>query len=344
MSAAASLPPGDLDEIIQRLGAAWADLDGARILLTGCSGFFGPWLLEPLLEAGNRLGLELEVWLLTRDPEAFRARLPWAAAQPRLHLLQGDVRAWEDPGIAFTHLIHGAASSNPQRDPQDGEATAATIVGGTARILASARRCAVRRALYLSSGAVYGTQPPALEAVPESYGGAPDPADPAAAYGLAKRLAENLCATSRVPVTVARCFAFLAPHLPLDVHFAAGNFIGDALAGRPIRVKGDGRPRRSYLYGTDLACWLWTLLLEGEPGRAYNVGSERAVSIAELARAVAAQTGVAVEIALPPGQEPPPSYVPSTTRARGERGLEVRVDLDEAIGRTLAWHRSREAP
>lgn len=334
MEPLAPLPPRDSEEIQARLGGAWQDLAGARFLLTGCTGFFGPWLLEPLLAAHDALGLDLRAWVLTRDPEGFLRRMPHLALHPALELLEGDVRSFWNPGVPFTHLIHGAAVSNSTRDPQGPDAVMETIVEGTRRVLEIGAQAGVGRALFISSGAVYGVQPPQLEHMPEDHPwGHPD-----SIYARAKREAEALCLQSGLPVVIARAFAFLGPYLPLDAHFAAGNFLGDALTGRPIHIRGDGRPVRSYLYGTDLAVWLWSLLLKGVPRRSYNVGSEIAVTIEALARAIGAPKGNAVIIDQEPSSEAAPRYVPSTARARTELGLTQTVDLSEAIGRTLAWH------
>ena len=142
---------------------------------------------------------------------------------------------------------------------------------------------------------------------------------------------------------IARCFSFLGPWLPLEGNFAAGNFIGDALAGRPIQVKGDGRPYRSYLHGEDLAKWLWTILLRGVHGRPYNVGSGEAISIADLACRVRdlLVPGAEVRIIEAPEQGPPPRYIPSVERVRLELGLTPRLGLDQAILRTAQWNRER---
>ncbi|MGH9518597.1 MAG: NAD-dependent epimerase/dehydratase family protein, partial [Terriglobales bacterium] len=119
--------------------------------------------------------------------------------------------------------------------------------------------------------------------------------------------------------------AFVGPHLPLDAHFAIGNFVGDALAGRTIRVNGDGTPMRSYLYAADLAIWLWTMLLRapdmnGNPA-VFNVGSGEAVSIAELARAVAAEVNPKCAVEIARAAEPDAArqqYVPSVEKAKRE--------------------------
>lgn len=131
----------------------------------------------------------------------------------------------------------------------------------------------------------------------------------------------------------------------LDRHFAIGNFLGDRYAGRPIDVKGDGTAIRSYLYAADLARWLWTIMLRGQPGAAYNVGSEEAVSIADLARRIAAWETSPLPVRFAstpvPGQAAE-RYVPSTRKAREALSLEPTVCLGEAISRTLAWARARQ--
>jgi dTDP-glucose 4,6-dehydratase len=147
-------------------------------------------------------------------------------------------------------------------------------------------------------------------------------------------------------IRIARCFAFVGPYLPLDTHFAIGNFIRDRLAGGPIRVGGDGTPVRSYMYAGDLVVWLLTILLRGQNGRAYNVGSEEAITIAETARAVATALPpeVPVEIAGNPNRPGAANrYVPSTGRARQELGLRCEVSLADAIRRTYAWCQARGA-
>lgn len=141
-------------------------------------------------------------------------------------------------------------------------------------------------------------------------------------------------------MAIARPFAFVGPCLPLDRQFAIGNFLRDALQGGPIVIRSDGTPLRSYMYAADLVVWLWTILARGTVARPYNVGSEVAYSLRQVGELIA-RSGprtIDIEVGATPQPGPPPRYVPSTARARGELGLREAVGLDEAVKRTLAWH------
>ena len=168
-------------------------------------------------------------------------------------------------------------------------------------------------------------------------------------YGEGKRLSELLCAVYArqygIEAVIARCFAFVGPYLPLEGHYAAGNFLGNGLRGEAIQIGGDGTPRRSYLYAADLAVWLWTLLFRGQPARSYNVGSEDDLSIADLAHRVAGQfSGLPVNIARTPAPgQMPERYVPATKRAQIEMGLRQTVALESALSKTIRWHQENSS-
>jgi dTDP-glucose 4,6-dehydratase len=340
-----SVPEADLEHILAHTRELWEPMRGENIFVTGGTGFFGRWIVESFAFVNERLALGATMTVLTRNPAAFAAKAPALAANPSIRLVQGDVRKLSHKSGGFSFIIHAAMDSVGQDDPI---ATFDTIVAGTRAVLDFAVASGTKRLLFTSSGAVYGQQPSDLTYVPESYPGAPDPTRTAAAYGEGKRAAELLCAAyhakhpSLNPV-IARCFAFVGPFLPIDAHFAIGNFIRDALRGGPIKIGGDGTPYRSYLYAADLAIWLWTLLFRGQPARAYNVGSEEDVTILKLASTVAEcfPRQPDVEIARKPTPGAPPSrYVPATGLAAGELGLTALIPLKEAISRTAAWHSS----
>jgi nucleoside-diphosphate-sugar epimerase len=338
------LPPADLDHVLEWTLPVWEQLRDARLFITGGTGFFGTWLVESLAWAVDRLKTRTEAVVLTRSPEAFGRRSPHLAGHPAIRLHRGDVRDFAFPSENITHVIHAAFPAG--WPPTEVQETVALVVRGTERALQFAERSKAGHFLFTSSGAVYGRQPADLAAIPETYSGAPDPLDPRSAYGESKRLAELLCCLQAtrtgLAVKIARCFAFVGPHLPLDAHFAIGNFIRDALRGGPIHICGDGTTVRSYLHAADLAIWLWTILVAGESGRAYNVGSSHAITTGELAllavRAIAPGAEVHQD-RRPDATVPPDRYVPDTSRAARELRLLCRIPLPEAIRRTAEWAR-----
>lgn len=333
----------DLEHILEHTRELAEDLRGARLFITGGTGFFGKWLLESLIWMNHRLNLECHATILSRSPDSFQANAPHLAGNKAVSVIQGDVRDFEFPRGTFTHIIHAATESSAKLNAENPLLMLDTIVEGTRHVLDFAKTCRASNFLFTSSGAIYGKQPPEMTHIPEEYPGAPDPLDRASAYGQGKRLAEHLCALyadTTLETKIARCFAFVGPYLPLNIHFAIGNFIRDALNGGPIIVKSDGTPRRSYLYAADLVIWLWTILLRGQSCRPYNVGSSESLSIEEVAHLIAAQFEPRREVKILGMRNKEKSieqYVPSTSRARQELGLEAWISVTEGIARTIRF-------
>ena len=334
----------DLDLVLQLTEPLWDEMRNQRLFLTGGTGFFGTWLLSSFLHINKALALNATATVLTRNPDNFSARAPHLANHPTITLVRGDLRTFAPPTGSFDFMIHAATdvAAPIASSPQD---RYAAIADGTARILDFAATHATRKFLLTSSGAVYGKQPSTLTHIPEEYVAPPEPLTASSAYGEGKRASERMCTTyaqqSAIECKIARCFAFAGPGLPLDGNFAIGNFIRDAIHGTDLQIAGDGTPLRSYLYAADLAVWLWSILFKAPPLEPFNVGSEEAISIADLAHLTASTLNpkLSIHIAQQPAPNASPArYVPSTQRAQQQLGLRQTVSLPESIRRTAAWH------
>lgn len=310
------------------------------LLVIGGSGFFGKSMLDAF-----RRGL-LAPWGITR--------IMAAARQPEV--LQEQHAELTGPGVELVALdittatrlpdadiiIHAANTSDARRyaaDPQGEGAAILASVENFVRLAARGRR--ETRIVYTSSGAVYGAQPATLERIDEDHrpGDADELIDYKRDYAKAKLQAEraifHLGSSHGISVAVARCFAFVGPYLPRDQHFAVGNFLADAIAGRTIRVRAAHPVIRSYLHADDLAEWLLAIADDASPScPVYNVGSDEAVEIKDLAKQIGDLFGVRVDcpIAVP---TPIDRYVPSIARAADRLGVMVRHNLLAALTGTV---------
>ena len=343
------VPINDLEHILLHTRSLWEEARGRRIFLSGATGFFGAWLLESLLHANRSLDLNMSATVLSRDPEAFARKMPHIAEDSAITLWRGHVTNFDVPDHEFSYVIHAAAPTSAEASLQPLDLLG-TLIDGSRQMLSMASRHSTQKFLYISSGAVYGSQPESISHIAEDFHGGPNPLDPNAAYAEGKRVAEQICSIyarqTEIEFKIARAFAFVGPHLPLQGHFAIGNFIADALSGREISVHGDGTPLRSYLYIADLAAWLWTMLLRRNPSGSnldvWNVGSGEAISIRDLACTVAEELRPASAVNLaqtPTSGASLQQYVPDIRKAERDLGLRQTIGLREAIRRTADWYR-----
>jgi nucleoside-diphosphate-sugar epimerase len=336
------LDSAEIAAFVETHEAVFGPLSRTSILITGATGWFGVWLLDCLLAADDILSLGIKITAVSRDPKRFLERFKPFAEDARIKWICSDVTRLDSALGDFSHIIHGAADTGPSHDAVSQLRNFETILQGTSRVIEVAAGC--KSMLLLSSGAIYGPCIPGRMSFTESEAGGPDPSQCKNAYAEGKRAAELVAAiavSQGVPIRIARCFAFVGAHMPFDKHFAIGNFIADAVEGREIRVKSDGRPLRSYLYMTDLVLSLLMILSNGKVGRPYNVGSERGVTIEEVAlcvNKVIGGCGVRVDGSPTRWED---NYVPDTSRIQTDLGFRQEINIETAIARTAAWYRAR---
>jgi len=341
----------DLNHILEHSESLWRELNGAKLFLTGCTGFLGIWLLESLLWAEKHLNIKLNATVLSRNSQKFCSSYPSLSTTSSIRFHDGDIRNYTFPPGNFSHFIHGAASSAlATYQKEDPLIKFDTIIQGTERTLNFAQRSGVKHFLFLSSGAVYGRGTQSTENFSENNPLVVNSTDPLATWGIAKIAAEQLCALYaekfNMNIKIARCFSFYGPHLPLDIHYAIGNFIRDGLSNEPIKVHGDGTASRSYLYVADWVIWLLTILVKGRNMHPYNVGSESALSIEKLAHTVAdcfaPKPVVHIEKKNLSSEVAPNYYIPNTKCARDELGLIEWISLNNGLKKMIQFYKKEK--
>jgi dTDP-glucose 4,6-dehydratase len=238
------------------------------------------------------------------------------------------------------YIIHAAASTDARNYLANGEKERKNIQAGTLNYCRLVKNNKHTKHLYISSGAVYGTQPPETNSIKESYQFS-DPyniSENKRDYTVAKRDAEKLITAlgeEGISVSIARCFAFVGPWLPLNQHFAIGNFIADGIARRDINVKANYMVYRSYMYSDDLVIWLMTILDSAKPHcPIYNVGSDEEISIFDLADRISLYFNVNSIIGKIDTMKVD-KYLPDVDKAKNILMLDRKFDLNSSIEETI---------
>ena len=326
-----SIVKEDVNNIIAKCGGEIGSLDGSTVLITGSTGFLAREITESLLRSKAN-GLDIKMVLTSRKPskvhEVFGDRL--GAGIDIIPIDEMD--RYPDH---VDHIIHAASPCDPRLNNASPFKTMLEISSMTQKAIMLGMRNDLKRFVLLSSGAVYGIQPPELRCISEDHTGAPDIRQAASCYGEAKRYSELILLASGLPYTILRGFSFIGPNQDLSSSFAVPDFINSGFKEHRIVINGDGRPVRSFCYESDFAVMLLKSLVHAK-NQTLNAGNDRPeISIMELANIIADRIG-GVKVLIngaTTSEGLPPRYVPNIDRMRGI--FVPEVDIGAGIDRIV---------
>ncbi|OOQ59476.1 NAD-dependent epimerase/dehydratase family protein [Mucilaginibacter pedocola] len=278
-------------EAIRTSAVDWQRFAGKTVLITGANGFLPAYMVESLLYVAEVEALDIRVIGLVRNLAKAKKRFANYADNINLSFIEQDVSAPVELPGNIDFIVHAASQASPKYYSTDPVGTLSANVFGTLNLMNLAREKNIESFLYFSSGEVYGQVDDEHNPVKEDYYGYLDPMQVRACYGESKRMGENICVSYYkqygISTKVVRPFHTYGPGMLLDDGRVYADFVADILAGRNIEMKSDGSARRAFCYLKDATIGFFTVLLNGQPGEAYNVGNPQAEhSILELAETV----------------------------------------------------------
>jgi nucleoside-diphosphate-sugar epimerase len=346
MKTAEEMVLADAAEVLTSSSCDLSKLRGKHLYITGGTGMLGKWLLELIAILNEKEAFGVRVTVLSRNTRAFIAAHSRLGNMSWLTLTEGDIRHLSELPHDVSHIIHAAALTDRRVFASQPEVVGDVNAFGTMRLIRAANLLEqMPKFVLLSSGLVYGAQPWETSNIDETFAGPLRSNDVSAVYAESKRFAETLahCAISenKLPVVTLRPFAFVGPYQSLELPWAVTDFMRDSLVGGPIRIMGDGTTVRSILYASDFAHWVLAATAVGRPRDTYNIGSPESIDLISLANKITGHFDPSPEIRLGVGQagHRPNKLVPDVSHAIEDLGVKVTVSIDEAIRRSIEWHR-----
>tara|TARA_B100000674_G_scaffold262943_1_gene217132 strand:+ start:582 stop:1529 length:948 start_codon:yes stop_codon:yes gene_type:complete len=312
------------------------------ILFIGGTGFFGKAFLNYIKSNPNRIN---SVTIVGRSAKNFLENNKEFIELDNVRYVYGDILndLSQLKDFSYSHVIHAAADSTNVTELSDTQRYE-QIVKGTKNVLNFVKDYLPKsKLLFVSSGGVYGKMPNNKESFSETDMFESDKLDSSNIYAISKREAEHLCLhyydEYNLNISIARCFCFSGIHLPLDVHFAIGNFVNDVNNNNNIIIKGDGESVRSYLDQDDLIEWFIEILKNDSFKKTiYNIGSEDSISVKDLAMLIKKLSNkkIKVEILNETNNNLRKTvYVPDCKKIREKFNLVQKVSLSESIAKML---------
>jgi dTDP-glucose 4,6-dehydratase len=305
-----------------------------RVLVTGAAGFLGSHLSDRLLNEGHAV-VAMDNFV-TGNPR----NIAHLEGDRRFHFVEHDVTKFISVEGDIDAVLHFASPASPIDYLELPIQTLKVGSLGTHNALGLALAKGARF-LLASTSEVYGD--PLVHPQPETYWGNVNPIGPRGVYDEAKRFAEAMTMAYHrahgVQTRIVRIFNTYGERMRLRDGRVVPALIGQALAGDPMTVFGDGTQTRSFCYVSDLIDGIYRLLLSEETSPV-NIGNPAELTVLEFARTIRRLTGTSSEIVFRPlPVDDPKVRQPDITRARTRLGWEPKVTLEEGLHRTIEYFR-----
>ena len=334
----------DINKLIPRV---IDKLDGLRkksLLITGAGGFLGSWLIQLINFLNHSHNFNTKLFLIDRDFTNLKNHNPKILNFKNLVVIETDIRSSINLSNSIDYIIHAASTPDRRMHSISPVDTMRSISEGTSAILQLATRLPnLKMLLNMSASSIYDQSD--FNPIDENSDGKPLSQNISYAHSEAKRFAEMLCSAARnearIPIVTVRPFTFCGPYQDINSPWAINNFIKDAINKSPIKILGNGKTIRSYMYGLDFAIWSLVIMLNGQSSETYNIGSNFGISLEELARKILIHTNSPLEIQVNAsliGDIKADSLLPNINKASEHFKLEIYTEIDDAIIRTIEWY------
>ncbi|MBX7145154.1 MAG: NAD-dependent epimerase/dehydratase family protein [Oligoflexia bacterium] len=257
-----------------------ARLHGSRIVITGCAGFLGFYLVNFLVLYAEKLGIEKVVGLdsfIVGEPDWLkRLAANSVFSSHRFDIAADDLQ--RIPALRdATHVLHMASIASPTFYRRYPLQTLDANVWGLRRLLNYYNHSSLRGLLFFSSSEVYGDPSSEFIPTPEDYPGNTNFVGPRACYDEAKRFGETLCylyaKEHALPITVVRPFNNFGPGMKENDRRVPADFARAVLEGQDIIIHSNGSPTRTFCYITDALSGYLKALLHGRYD-VFNIGAQ----------------------------------------------------------------------
>ncbi len=326
----------EIEEIISNLGEVSKSVKGKNILVTGGTGFLGSWICEVLVEQ------EAKVICLDNLVSGLKSNISSMMDRDNFKFVQHDITKpifFDEQIDVVMHLASRASPFEFEKYPI--QILKANTLGIWVALGIAKKHEA--RFLYTSTSEIYGD----AKEIPttEEYRGNVNPIGPRSCYDEAKRCGESYVMAYKLQhgldIRIARIFNTYGPRMRAEGVYGRviPRFIEQALSNNPITIFGDGSQTRSFCYVTDQIEGLLKLAFsERAEGEVVNIGSDKEITVLELAKLVNDFTNSSSKIEFYPlPKDDPPRRKPDISKAKRLLDWEPKVELKEGLKRMIEW-------